>query len=73
MSKKIIKTTVKVVVLTEDVPPEFDSLAELEHFIDYGDGIGQFSVESVEEVSAEKVEGELIAIGNDGTFFKDEP
>jgi hypothetical protein len=66
---KIVKTKVLVTVLSEDVPPEFDSLEELARFIDYGDGIGQYSVESHEEVPADKVEEELIAIGNDGTFF----
>lgn len=51
---KIIKTKVTITVLTEDVPPEFDTLAELEHLMDQGDAIGTYEVDSHEYMHRRK-------------------
>lgn len=48
---------------------EFDTLAELEHYIDQGEGIGAWEVQASTEVPTKDVAKELQAINNDGTFF----
>lgn len=65
---KIYKHVYTVVVLSEsdDTVGDLDVLA---NSIDTGEDIGQFEHTSTEEVPAEQVKQELLAIGNDGTFF----
>lgn len=48
---------------------EMDTLG---HLISEGDWIGQFSCDAIDKVEADKVKDELVAIGNDGTFFDNE-
>lgn len=47
------------------------SLESLARAMDEGDLIGTYSIESSEEVPDDKVRDELLAVGNDGTFFDD--
>lgn len=75
--KKIYKHTVQVVILSEDESlekalgsDEWD-LSAIEAAISDGDCIGTYSHEETQEVPASEVKMELIAIGNDGTFFDD--
>lgn len=65
---KIFKHIYTVVVLSDSDEP-VDDLNVLADSIDTGEDIGQFEHTSTEEVSAEQVKQELLAIGNDGTFF----
>lgn len=68
---KIYKTVINVIILSEDRPfgnGEWD-LKDAQYFIEEGDGIGTYEIESIDEVPDGKVEDELLAIGNDGTFF----
>ena len=67
---KIYKHTIKVVVLSET--PELNGDWDLEtisELITTGSDIGTYGLESTEEVPRSKVKAELIAVGNDGTFF----
>lgn len=66
---KIFKHIYTVVVLSDSDALETDSLHILADSIDTGEDIGQFEHTSTEEVPAEQVKSELLAIGNDGTFF----
>lgn len=74
--KKIYKHVVEVVVLSEDeslercLGSEWE-LSDLEQAISTGDCIGTYSHKETQELPADEVETELIAIGNDGTFFDD--
>jgi len=65
---KIYKHIYTVVVLSES-DDTVDDLSVLADSIDSGEDIGQFEHTSTEEVPAEQVEQELLAICNDGTFF----
>jgi hypothetical protein len=64
----IYKTIITVTVLS-DTPLEFDDLAELEHAISYGDCVGMHEVGTHQVVDPQCVSTELLALGNDGTFF----
>jgi hypothetical protein len=75
MMKKIYKHTIQVVILSEDESlekalgsDEWD-LSAIEAAISDGDCIGTYSHEETQQVPATEIEIELIAIGNDGTFF----
>lgn len=71
MSKtKYFKTTFTVTVLSEDAPVSSDmEMIDLIREMDSGDLIGQVDLTSADEVPLDKIEDELLAIGNDGTFF----
>lgn len=64
MKKRKFKTIVKVEVLTEDYPPEFDNLHDLAHTIDQGDASGSYTV-STKKISAKAAVKALIAQGWD--------
>ena len=71
----IKKGVYKVVFLYDDeiypdkhIQENISVLGVLEE-MNYGSMIGDSSIESIVDVPAEKVEDELLAIGNDGTFF----
>lgn len=66
--------TLTVLVDTDDPGLDFESgegesLSDLEWLIREGPGIGQLSQDAIEIVPPEKLADELVAIGNDGTFF----
>lgn len=67
---KIYKHVVKVVILSEspDLGEDWD-LDTIHEQITTGSDIGEASHESTEEVHRINLKAELIAIGNDGTFF----
>lgn len=67
--RRFFKTIVKVTVLTEDYPPEFDDLHELAHTIDQGDASGSYTV-STEKISAVTAAKGLRAQGSDPEFFQ---
>lgn len=73
---KIYKHVLSVVILSEQetledaLGGEWD-LKDVEYAITDGDCIGDVQHESTEMVPASKVVSELIAIGNDGSFFGD--
>lgn len=48
------------------------SLESLARSMSEGDLIGTYSIQSSETVPADKVEDELLAVGNDGSFFSDD-
>ena len=71
MSKrKFFKTTFTITVLTEDGPisDSADIIDVVRDFTD-GDSIGHIERSAADEVPADKINDELLAIGNDGTFF----
>lgn len=71
MSKtKYFKTTFTITVLTEDSPVS-DGVNIIDVVRDFtdGDSIGDVQRTSANEVPADKIKDELLAIGNDGTFF----
>jgi len=72
---KIYKTKFVITVLS-DGPVNFNGgdndpfdLREINYAITEGDCLGQVERVSQEEVPADKVESESIALGNDGSFF----
>lgn len=67
----IYKSTIKLVVLTEDEPLDPDlTLTGIDYEISEGPAIGGWGIEEVEELTdPERIRQELIAIDNDGTFF----
>lgn len=72
----VYKHVVKVVILSETASLEEClgdewNLQDIEYAITDGDCIGMTSHESTEIVADDDVENELIAIGNDGTFFEE--
>jgi len=67
--KRFFKTIVTVTVLTEDCPPEFDSLHDLAHEIEQGDASGSYTV-STKKISARKAAKGLIKQGSDPEFFR---
>jgi hypothetical protein len=77
MSKtKIYKTTFKITVLTEDTPYVLSpndndpfGLKALDYDICDGDFIGDIEDLGSEVIPSNKVIDELLAIGNDGSFF----
>jgi hypothetical protein len=74
---RIQKTKITVTVLHDadvvQTPPEYyDDLGDLQYKMSEGGFIGSIEVDSVEDVDPANLEQELIAIGNDGTFFKEE-
>jgi len=68
--RRIFKTVFTVTVLSEDMPisPDTD-MEDVLNYINTGDGIGQVELASADSIPADKIEAELLAIGNDGTFF----
>lgn len=71
MSKrKFFRTVVNVVVLSEDVPVEFDNLVELHHAISDGSCSGRFMVESQTRVGARRMAALLRSQGSDPEFFQ---
>lgn len=72
---KIIKTTITLTVYhaadsaAEEAAVSDMSLSAIAHFINDGEGIGDYKTVAVEEIAPAEVEGELLKIGNDGTFF----
>ena len=72
----IRKATITVTVLYDtETSDDFDgdtlTLTDVAWAIDEGDCIGTYAQTAVEDVPADKVQAELRAIGNDGTFFSD--
>ncbi len=68
--RKIYKTTFKLVVLSEDESLGFASIESVLYEIECGSSIGNVTTERLNDIiPPEKVEAELRAIGNDGTFF----
>lgn len=68
----ILKHTITLVVMqraTGGVISDFD-LAAIDREIDQGTWIGKWVVTDTEIVPPEKVEEELKALDNDGSFFK---
>jgi len=68
---KVTKTVIMITVLSEGVSPlEFKDLQDLQYMMDQGNEIGQCRVVSTEVLSdPRRIVGELLSIGNDGTFF----
>lgn len=68
---KIYKHILHIVILSEepDPLPERFELTEVEELISSGPAIGTFWLESTSEVPQDKIQEELLSVGNDGTFF----
>jgi hypothetical protein len=69
MARKFYKTVVTVVVLTEDVPPEYDNLSDLNYLITQGDASGQVTSTASEVLSGKQAAKALQAQGSDPSFF----
>lgn len=69
--RPIYKTVLRVTVYSEDGSPlEGCSLADMGEAIDIGDDIGEVETVSRETITdPAQLHRELLAIGNDGTFF----
>jgi len=66
----IFKHVFTVVVLSETDTLPFESLEEIAYAITEGEDIGTWSQQSVDRLDdPDKIRDELIAIGNDGSFF----
>ena len=59
-----------VTVLTEDVPPEFDNLTDLNYLITEGDASGEYTVVSSKRISGRVCAKALEAQGSDPSFFQ---
>lgn len=68
---KVTKTVIMITVLSEGVfPLEFKDLQDLQYMMDQGNEIGHCQVISTEVLSdPRRIVGELLSMGNDGTFF----
>lgn len=72
----IVKTVVTLTILREaetlDAASDigYMGLLDVAYMIDEGDWIGDYTVTQMDEVPQDKVEAELIALNNDGTFFQ---
>lgn len=75
----IVKTVIQLVILQEAdslqaaeerIAPM--GLADLAYLIEEDDGIGAFSTTAHDAVAPADLEAELLALGNDGTFFGDD-
>lgn len=68
--RKILKTTLTLTVLHhEDIDIANMSIDDIAYQIGDGESIGDMKTVSTEPVPADKVQEELLAIGNDGSFF----
>ena len=63
------KTIIRVEVLSEDIPPEFDDLSELAHMIRDGDCSGVYEVESSKPMHAMQAVRALVKQGSEPEFF----
>jgi hypothetical protein len=69
------KAVITVTVLAEESPKALEALvqsmdlATILEEMDTGAMIGTYETTSVAEVPPEKIHEELLAVGNDGTFF----
>jgi len=68
--RKFFKTILKVEVLSEDVPLEWDSLSDVAYTITEGDCSGRVTTEKVEKLNAHNVALELQEQGSDPEFFQ---
>jgi hypothetical protein len=68
---KIRKDTIVVTILRPADIPLPDTLEGMGEFIDSGDGVGSFTVSTSTDVPANAVREELLAVGNDGSFFEE--
>lgn len=71
---KVYKHTITLTFLSEEdwtqrINDEGWALSEIAEEITTGDCIGDWSLDKVEQVEAGNLFDELVAIGNDGTFF----
>lgn len=70
MAKDIMKTTITLTILHhKDSDIQNMSLADIVYQIDDGDCIGDAKNVTTEPVPEDKVNDELLAMGNDGSFF----
>ena len=71
----IVKTVVTLTILREVETLDdasdigYMSLLDVAYMIDEGDWIGDYTVTQMDEVPQDKVNAELLELGNDGTFF----
>lgn len=65
----IVKTTITVTLLHRADNALGDDLDDVLYEMREGDAVGWETNRVTEPVAADQVEGELIALGNDGTFF----
>ena len=68
--RKFFKTVVRVTVLNEDVPIEFDALTELEHAIDSGDEVVQIAVLKQVQLTPRAAARALSRYGSEPEFFQ---
>lgn len=72
---KVYKHVITVTVLSEHDDLVYDTgkagwdLKDIQEVIDNGGAIGDFDCVSSDEVPADKLESELLSVGNDGTYF----
>lgn len=69
MEEKYWITTVKVTVVSKGVPPEFDTLSDLQREITSGNSAGDFDTESVEVSKVEALD-QLERMGVDPDYLE---
>lgn len=69
----VYKTTFEVVVFSQEPLTQEHDLADLAYEMSEGDMIGAYKTVKVETITdSEELNKELVAIGNDGSFFFEE-
>ena len=68
--RKFFKTVVRVTVLSEDAPAEFDTLSELGRMIDSGYEVGQVAVLKRVQLSPRAAAQALSRYGSEPGFFQ---
>lgn len=71
MPRPIYKHVFQIVVLNDRREYDPDELAFLAHDIADGDSFGEYKRLSTDVVPSSQVADELVALGNDGSFFVD--
>lgn len=73
MTDSIVKTTITITLLHRaDNPMDSHNIEQVLWEMSEGDAVGWETDRTTKPVPAERVEAELIALGNDGTFFNED-
>ena len=71
MTDNIVKTTITITALHRADTALGDSIEDVLYEMSEGGAVGWETGRTTVPVPAERVQDELIAVGNDGTFFDD--
>lgn len=71
MTDNIVKTTITITVLHRAGGLDNMEIADVLYEMEQGEAVGWETGRTTEAVPTDKVQDELMALGNDGTFFDD--